>query len=159
MMTGKGSRFVLAVKGTIVVLTVCLTFFVGSQSFAQTCPDLVGDWDYSSNWANYDPSIPGYSFTTQTGIIHITNQSNCVFYGTVERVYPSASIDPVTGAIYNLINMTMTTGDSTLHGILYAYNLKRGLFRKINYSTSNIGIDGGDQTSLGTSQGKAIRRW
>ena len=146
-------------KGFIVVLVVCLTLVFGSQSFAENCPNLVGDWDYDGNWALYDPAIPGYSFMTQTGIIHITNQNNCVFYGTVEVVSPAASVSPLTGAIYNLTNITITTSDSTLDGILYAYNLKRELYRKIKYSTSNIGINGGDQTLQGASQGNAIRRW
>jgi hypothetical protein len=60
-------------KGPIVVLTVCLTLIVGSRTLAQTCPNVIGDWDYSSNWALYDPSTTSYSFTTQTGILHITD--------------------------------------------------------------------------------------
>jgi hypothetical protein len=159
MMTKGESMNVLKEKGLIVVLMVCLTFIFGSQSFAETCPNLIGDWDYDGNWALYDPAIPGYSFMTQTGIIHITNQSDCVFYGTVERLTPSAESFPATGAIYNNTNFIITTEDSTLHGILYNYNTKRGLYKKMKYSTSNIGINGGDQALLGTSHGKAIRRW
>ena len=157
MAAGKEPRRDLAIKGSrVVFFMACLTFIFGSLSFAETCPDLIGDWDYSSSWANYDPSGPGYSFTTQTGIIHITEQSNCVFYGTVEMLTPSIRVEPATGAVYNGKNIILTAGDSTFHGILGAR--KKGLYMKINFSSSNISINGDDQTLQGASQGNATRR-
>jgi len=153
-MTGKRSMF--ALRSILVILTVCLTFIVASESFCaeKTCPNVVGDWDYTSNRVLYDPAT-GYWYETHTGIFHITNQNDCVFYGTVEVVSPTPFSDVLTGAIWDLktLSLTMTTGESSVRGILRKKSKK--LYKSIIFSTSNVGVD--ENTQM-TSQRSATRR-
>jgi hypothetical protein len=161
----KKSMFVLTVKCLIIILTVCLTLMIGSQSFAEICPNLIGDWDYTSNYVRYNPNTDSYTLFTETGVIHITDQNNCVFYGTNELLSPNAGIYPVLGTIYNNKSVIIVTANTalddyhlnqnTVQGFLFAYNSTRKLYKKIKFSAHNAMGGAGE---LGASQGTLIRR-
>jgi hypothetical protein len=125
---------------------------------SETCPNLLGDWDYDSKWAFYDPNTDSYDFTFQTGIIHITDQEDCVFYGTIEALSPASLTKPMTGAITDFNKVILVSTDSTVHGILGSYDISKGVYTKINYAASNISIEGGNQATQLSSSGVATRR-
>ena len=145
-------------KRLIFVLTLCLVMISASLSFA-ACPNVVGDWDFTVRSAFYNPVTDTYGYETHKGIFHIKNQNGCLFYGYREIPDSPASGSPLTGAIstsQGAIAITITAGDRILLGTLGGYAQTKGLYTRIKYSRSNLGVTDSDiqKTGLGT----AIRR-
>lgn len=140
-------------KINLFVITLFLAIIIGRLAIAQTCPDVIGDWDFNIQSAYYDPSTNTYGYETHNGVFHIISQDGCLFYGNREV---EGSESPLTGAISlgGPVAITMTSDDRIFSGTLRGY--VDGLYTIIKYVRSNLGISSSDKQKTGL--GKATRR-
>src|SRR4030066_775192 len=126
-------------KNYLIILTLCLTTLSGSLVFAEICPDVVGDWDATLNWVNYNhPECPDYFCYTQfTLIFHILQQDGCLFYGYREVPNNPQAQAPITGVISQGMSITWNASGTLYNGILGGYNPSRHIFTKIKYTVLN----------------------
>ena len=145
-------------KTFMFVLMLCLTIIIGNQAFAQSCPNVVGDWDFTIQAASYDPLTNTYGYEEIKGVIHITDQNGCLFYGYSEVLPPHEGC-PLTGVISHARAITVTSCDTTVNGILRGYDTSRGIFTIMEATFSNLEVvKGGEEDWQGTGTFNAIRR-
>ena len=130
-------------KNYLIILTLCLTTLSGSLVFAEICPDVVGDWDATVNWVNYNhPECPDYFCYTQfTLIFRILQQNGCLFYGY--REVPTTQPVPITGVISQGTSITWNASGTLYNGILSGYNPSRRIFTQIKYTVLNTSGNAG----------------
>ena len=75
-------------KHALFIITLGLSVFIGGLAFAQSCPDVVGDWEVTGEqvlgqWRpGEDPSFV-YIYQSLDGVIVIVDQQGCLFYGNI----------------------------------------------------------------------------
>jgi len=138
-------------KIILIILTLCLTTLTGSWVFAEICPNVVGEWDATVKWVNYDPDseCPDCPFCYKqfTLIFRILQQNGCLFYGY--REVPNTQPVPITGVISQGTSITWNASGTLYNGILGGYNPSRRIFTQIKYTVLN--------TSGNTGKGIATR--
>ncbi len=142
------------IKKFVFFLTLYLIIISGSLALAETCPNVVGDWDYNGQQVYYDPETDTYGYETEYGIIHVTNQNGCLFYGHVEIPGCTDCGGPITGAIDGR-DVTMTTDVTIVNCTLWCFNVYKG-FTKMYCTVSSLSQDSND--SFSTHKGTASRR-
>ena len=150
-------------KFAISTIVLGLSVLIGGWAFAQSCPDVVGEWDISgeqilSQW-RYQQDPP-FEFTYQTleGVIEIVDQQGCLFHGWL---YLGAFQFPLVGTIKNR-KITMVSGDAVANARLAGYDRINRLFTIMDITAYDT-IDDlfelpPEDTFMSCSTGKANRR-
>ena len=150
----------MVVRYVGVVLIMCLAIVSGGSVFAETWPNVVGDWDATWKNVTYDNDTEAYAYSDGTSTIHITDQSGRLFYGNLEFQKSDGSgtgTSPVTGVITGKRKMIITWSVATRNVMLANYDENKGLYTKwkaVGYNL-NLGSSGGGQGAVYVT---AIRR-
>jgi hypothetical protein len=97
-----------------------MTFFAAAltlaapAAIADSCPNLLGSWNVTSESAAYDVGPPVYTaFVSSTGVLTVYDQRNCLFLARYQRTDEAEPEQWLTGAIGPSGGLTLT-GSSTL---------------------------------------------
>lgn len=150
----------MAVRYVSVVLIMCLAIVSGGSVFAETWPNVVGDWDATVKRVSYDNDTGDSAYSDTTSTIHIIDQSGRLFYGNIEfqkRDGSGTGSSPITGVITGKKTMIITWSLWTIKVTLTGYDKNERLYTKwesIGYNL-NLGSSGGGQVA---TYATAIRR-
>lgn len=132
------------------IFAVVLTIFViliGSRTFAATCPNIMGDYDFGFDYVACDSGNCG--FGSAGGIMRVTGQNGCLFYGYTE--WPDQYQCPFTGAISGKA-VTGTDCDNVLiNGALLNYNSATHLYDRMKFTLTETSDPGLQFTGVGTA--------
>lgn len=150
----------MAVRYVGAVLIMCLAIVSGGSVFAETWPNVVGDWDATVKRVAYDNDSKDSAFSDTTSTIHIVDQSGRLFYGNIEFQKSDGSgtgTSPITGVMTEKKKMTITWSLVTLNVTLTGYDKNERLYTKWESVGSglNLGASGGGQVA---SYATATRR-
>ena len=150
----------MVVRYVGVVLIMCLAIVSGGSVFAETWPNVVGDWDATVKRVTYDNDTEDYAYSDVTSTIHIIDQSGRLFYGNIEFQKSDGSgtgSSPITGVITGRKNMIITWSAVTLNVTLTGYDKNERLYTKWESvgNSLNLGSSGGGQVA---TYATAIRR-
>ncbi|MDN3512903.1 MAG: hypothetical protein NG747_00715 [Candidatus Brocadia sp.] len=143
-----------------VALIICLAIVSGDPVFAETCPNVVGDWDTTVKRVTYANDTEDYTYSDGSATYSIIDQNDCLFYGNVEFQNDSGTVSfPITGVITEKKKLIITWSDVTINVTLTGYDKNKGLYTKwkfIGYDL-NLGSSdpGGAQSAV---YGTTVRR-
>jgi hypothetical protein len=150
-------------KRAVFVMALGLCVFIGGLAFAQSCPDVVGEWDVTgeqiySQWRYHEETPFEFEYRPRDGVIEIVEQRECLFHGWV---HTGDFKLPLVGTINNR-NIIMVSGDAVTNAKLRGYNRDTRLFTIMNITAFDI-IDDflelpPEDTFMSCGQGTAIRR-
>ena len=150
----------MVVRYVSVVLIMCLAIVSGGSVFAETCPNVVGDWDTTVKRETYDNDTEDYTYSDGSATYHIIDQSDCLFYGNVEFQSGSGTVSsPITGVITEKKKMIITWSDITINVTLSGYDKSKGLYTKWNFVGYDLNLGSSDPSGRQNAvYGTAIRR-
>jgi hypothetical protein len=150
-------------KCTVFIVAFGIVVFSIGWAFAQSCPDVVGEWDFKgeqilSQWRYGEDPPFVFTFQSVNGVIEIENQQGCLFNGWL---YLDAFQFPLVGTINNR-NIKMVSGDAVINARLRGYDRDTGLFT-IMYIAACDTIDDllelpPEDTFMSCGQGTALRK-
>lgn len=143
-----------------VALIMCLAIVSGGLVFAETCPNVVGDWDTTVKRVTYSNNTEDYFYSDGNVTYHIIDQSDCLFYGNVEFQNGSGTVSsPITGVITEKKKMIITWYDITIHVTLTGYDKNNGLYTKWKFIGYDLNLGSSDPSgSQNAVYGTAVRR-
>lgn len=88
-------------------------------AFADSCPNLLGNWNVTSESAAYDAGPPVYAaFVSSTGVLTVYDQRNCLFLARYQRTDLAEPEQWLTGAIGPSGDLTLTGSSNLAKGKL-----------------------------------------
>ena len=150
----------MAVRYIGVVLIMCLAIVSGGSVFAETCPNVVGDWDTTVKRVTYDNDTEDYTYSIGSATYYIIDQSDCLFYGNVEFQNGSGTVSsPITGVITEKKKLIITWSDITINVTLTGYDKNKGLYTKWKFIGYDLNLGSSDPAGRQNAvYGTAIRR-
>ncbi len=98
-------------KAIIVGILSMAAILAGGAAFG-ACFDIEADWDLSCKAAYYETLTGETGFTPNSGILHITDQRGCRFYGSTEIPSDPVPIKTITGVMID--NDIRVTGSDVI---------------------------------------------
>ena len=115
-------------KSAVFVIVFGLSIFIGiCAAFAQSCPDVLGEWDITGEQIlahRGDAGEFSFHFNPLSGELDIVKQDGCLFHGEITL---GAFTFPVVGTITGRI-IKMVSGDAVIDARLRGYDRNTGLF-------------------------------
>ncbi len=150
----------MVVRYVSVVLIMCLAIVSGGSVFAETWPNVVGDWDTTMKRVTYDNDTEDYTYSDGSATYHIIDQNDCLFYGNVEFQNGSGTVSsPITGVITEKKKMIITWSDITINVTLIGYDKNKVLYTKWKFIGYDLNLGSSDPAGRQNAvYGTAIRR-
>ena len=150
----------MVVRYIDVVLIICLAIVSGGSVLAETCPNVVGDWDTTMKRVTYDNDTEDYTYSDGSATYYIVDQNDCLFYGNVEFQNGSGTVSsPITGVRTEKNKLIITWSDITINVMLTGYDKNKGLYTKWKFIGYDLNLGSSDPAGRQNAvYGTAIRR-